>query len=148
MKPGLSLLFLCTVCLIDPVIWIVNAQTNSSSPPGTYRLLEGSYLIDDCLICGRPTIIQPMRGSFELVLIEANPLLARYELRDLSFVAPSPGAAPYRLAGKGTWTIGGEVAVAQDMTLQVELTDPTDLKTNKVFTNDLRSVDRAWPIID
>ncbi len=148
MKPGLPLLLLWTVALIGPVIWPLNAQTNSPSPAWTYRLLEGSYLIDDCLPCARPTIMQPMRGSFTLVLTEDNPLLARYELRDLSFVAASPGAMPYRLVGRGTWTIGGEVGVLQDMTLEVGLTDPSALTTNKVFTNDVRTIDRAWPIID
>ena len=33
-------------------------------------LLEGSYLIDDCPACGRPTILQPMRGSFDLLALD------------------------------------------------------------------------------
>ena len=148
MKLPASLRIAWTVFLIGPVVSTVEAQTNAAGGPWVYRLLAGSYLIDDCLPCARPTFMLPMQGSFTLILTEDNPLLARYELRDLSFVAASPGAAPYRLAGKGSWTMGGEVAVLQDMTIQVELTDPTDLTTNKVFTNDVRSVDRAWPIID
>ncbi|MDH4241043.1 MAG: hypothetical protein OEW48_15910, partial [Phycisphaerae bacterium] len=32
-----------------------------------YRLVEGSTLVDDCTICGRPTIQIPIRGSFWLI---------------------------------------------------------------------------------
>ena len=127
MKLPASLRIAWTVFLIGPVVSTVEAQTNAAGGPWVYRLLAGSYLIDDCLPCARPTFMLPMQGSFTLILTEDNPLLARYELRDLSFVAASPGAAPYRLAGKGSWTMGGEVAVLQDMTIQVELTDPTTI---------------------
>ena len=37
-----------------------------------YTLLEGITISDDCLICGRPTIIRALRGTFELALLEEN----------------------------------------------------------------------------
>src|SRR2546430_880420 len=75
-----SLRIVCTVFLIGAVVSPVEAQTNAAGGPWVYRLLEGSYLIDDCLPCARPTFMLPMRGSFTLILTEDNPLLARYEL--------------------------------------------------------------------
>jgi len=126
----------------------LGAQANATGIDWQYRLLEGSTLVDDCLICARPTILQPMRGSFRLVLIENTPLFSRYALRDVSFLAGSPTNEAYSVVGAGTYQIGGEVAVLQDMTLQVVLSDPNNVTTNKEFTNDVRTIDRAWPIID
>src|SRR3989442_5667566 len=124
------------------------AQTTATALDWQYRLLEGSTLVDDCLICARPTILQPMRGSFRLVLIEDVPPFTRYELREISFQAGSSTNAPYTVLGGGTYQISGEVAILQDMTLQVGLSDPNNVTTNKVFTNDVRTIDRAWPLID
>jgi len=124
------------------------AQTNATTLHWQYRLLEGSTLIDDCLICARPTILQPMRGSFRLVLIEDIPPFTRYELREISFLAGSSTNATYTVLGGGTYQISGEVAVLQDMTLEVGLSDPNKVTTNKVFTNSVRTIDLAWPIID
>src|SRR5205085_912121 len=49
-----------------------------------YRLIEGSYFVDDCLICDHPLIMEPLRGSFELVLIDNNSPVSRYILRDIN----------------------------------------------------------------
>src|SRR2546427_13244771 len=95
------------------------AQTNASGLQWQYRLVEGSTLVDECLICARPTILQPMRGSFRLVLIDDIPPFTRYELRDISFQAGSSTNATYAILGEGTYQISGEVAVFQDMRLQV-----------------------------
>jgi hypothetical protein len=124
------------------------AQTNASALQWQYRLLDGSTLIDDCLICARPTILQPLRGGFRLVLIEDIPPFTRYELREISFLAGSSTNPTYTVLGEGTYQISGEVAVFQDLTLQVGLSDPNNVTTDKVFTNDVRTIDRAWPIID
>src|SRR5437899_3367261 len=102
------------------------AQTNATGIQWQYRLLEGSTLIDDCLICARPTILQPMRGSFRLVLLQDFPPFTRYELREISFLAGSSNNATYKVLGEGTYQISGEVAVLQDMTLQVGLSDPNN----------------------
>jgi len=124
------------------------AQTNASALEWHYRLLEGSTLLDDCLICARPSILQPLRGSFRLVLIEETPAVTQYALRDISFLAGSSTNATYTIQGEGTYQISGAVAVFQDMTLRVDLSDPNNVTTNKVFTNEVRTVNRAWPIME
>src|SRR5881394_8476 len=113
-----------------------------------YRLLDGSTLLDDCLICARPTIQQPVRGTFRLVPISDIPPFAHYELRYVSFVAGSPANGSYSILGGGTYQIGGAVALLQDLTLEVRLSDPNQVTANKVFTNEVRTIDHAWPIID
>ena len=52
-----------------------------------YTLLEGSYFVDDCLVCGRPTILLPMRGTFELVLQQNTAPYTEYAVRCLNFTA-------------------------------------------------------------
>jgi len=124
-----------------------SAQIPSNGQIWKYVLLEGSYLTDDCPVCGRPTILQPMRGSFDLLALDNNPLFSRYELRNISFSAGSKTTIEYRVTGGGIYRIGGEVAVLQDLTLQVSIDNGF---TNKpcFFTNQLDSIGRPWPMIE
>ncbi len=64
-----------------------------------YSLVEGSFLIDDCLICGRPTIMQPLRGTFELVPVQITPPYSKYLIRDINFVAGSGTSLERRITG-------------------------------------------------
>ena len=88
------------------------AQSLDPGAVWSYTLLEGSYLIDDCPICGRPTILMPLRGTFNLVFLDEDPLFSHYEVRDIRFLANLAGR-DYRVKGHGTYTIGGEVALVQ-----------------------------------
>lgn len=124
------------------------AQAEVPGRTWTYRLLEGSFLLDDCLICGRPSIQQPLRGGFTLVLATNTPVSSSYELQDIRFMAGNSSLGTTTLAGQGTWRISGEVAVSQEMTLEGNLTDPATNTQAKVFTNDVKTVGRAWPILD
>ena len=120
------------------------AQLPTTNQPWAYVLVNDSSLIDDCPICARPTIVEPMRGTFQLRRLEENPLRARYALEDIHFAA---GNRPYRVTGGGTFEIGGEVAVTLQMSLQLQIDDGS---TNKAcyFTNSTTTVDRPWPMMD
>ena len=108
-----------------------------------YTLIEGSTLLDDCLICGRPTILYPMRGTFSLVPIDANPLFARYRMTNIAFTANRGGVEQTDISGTGLFQIGGEVAVVQEMELSLKL------GTNSLnFTNDDRVATRLFPLIE
>ncbi|HZJ14092.1 MAG TPA: hypothetical protein VFD27_03535 [Chthoniobacteraceae bacterium] len=121
-------------------------QTTAPSRAWNYVLLEGSELTDDCLICGRPTISAPMRGSFRLRLLEVNPLFARYAVEDLKFFAGSAGGLQYRVTGSGTYQFGGEVALQQEMALQVVIDDGYTARPAS-FDSGLVFVSRPWPMI-
>ena len=82
-----------------------------------YTLLEGSTLLDDCLICARPTIVYPLRGTFSLVPLDANPLFTRYRMTNIALTANRGGAEQRDVAGTGLFQIGGEVAVVQELSL-------------------------------
>lgn len=109
----------------------------------TYRLVEGSTLTDDCPVCDRIALIRPLRGSFTLVLHETNPLFSQYELKGVNFEVGSGTNRTYAIAGKGTYQLGGEVAVLQDMTLEGQMNGQP-----VYFTNTVRTVARLWPVLE
>jgi hypothetical protein len=122
----------------------VSAQAPTSHPSWTYLLLEDSSLLDDCPICDRISMPVPMRGTFNLRLIEETPISSRYVMEDLQWTA---GERPYRVAGGGTLEIGGEVAVTLQMSLQVQIDDGSTNQDCRL-TNTTWTLDRPWPMMD
>ena len=122
------------------------AQSSTPSTRVTYSLLEGSYFIDDCLVCGRPTILQPLRGTFDLVLVQNTPPYIKYAVRNIDFVASAGSSWERRITGEGTYVRFEEFANLQDMTLAVQVKDSY---TNKLafFTNNTRVVEVPFPLI-
>jgi hypothetical protein len=112
----------------------------------TYTLLDGSHFLDECLICDRPTILQPMSGTFDLVLIQNTSPYIKYAVRNVEFTASPAGAGETRITGGGTYVRFEELALLQDMDLAVQVKDAF---TNQpaFFTNDTRAVDKPFPLI-
>ena len=110
-----------------------------------YTLIEGSRLIDDCPVCDRPVIPVPIRGRFDLTLLEENPLFSRYRIENLQF-HDQGGGTLYKVTGQGTYQIGGEVALTQELVLETFIDDGT---TNApvFFTNATSTVARWWPML-
>jgi hypothetical protein len=110
-----------------------------------YQLIEGSDLVDECLICGRPTIQWPMRGSFQLRTLEATPIRTRYALENINFHAGAAGNE-YFFTGSGTLELSGQLAVRQ--TVRLDGVMKMSSQTNEVhFTNETSSPTRLWPMI-
>lgn len=107
-----------------------------------YQLLEGSFSADDCLLCGRPTINIPMRGSFMLRRIAATPQATRYVIENASFKAGDS----YSFTGSGTYETTGDFVIRQTMTLVGDLTTPSGTK-NSTFTNQSSTITRRWPML-
>jgi hypothetical protein len=84
-----------------------------------------------------------MRGTFNLRLLAINTLFARYALEDINFTSSSQR---YTVKGSGTFQIGGEVALRQEMFLQVHIDDGV---SNRLcyLTNASAAVDRSWPMM-
>lgn len=112
----------------------------------TYTLLQDSQLTDDCPICDRIPIVVPLRGKFELRLLEETLLFARYAVENMELVASEPSGPTYKVTGQGTYQVGGEVAVVQEMLLEVQIDNGAD-KTLCYLTNEIGMVQRPWPMI-
>src|SRR6185436_9858286 len=100
-----------TACLV-----LSTARAATPEPAMRYQLLEGSFLMDDCLICGRPSFNIPMRGSFFLRRIAVGPLATDYAVENADFQA-----ADYSFKGNGTYRLGGDFVLTQTMTLNGDL---------------------------
>jgi hypothetical protein len=111
-----------------------------------YTLLSGSELTDDCPVCGRPTIVAPMTGTFRLRFLDQNPLVTRYRIEAISFHAGNPGGVQYSVSGSGNYQVGGEVAVAQDIFLDVAINNGF-ANTRALCVNTERIVSQPWPRI-
>jgi hypothetical protein len=122
----------------------VVAQTNA--PPQKYTLLTGSQLIDDCPICGRPTILAPMTGTFYLHVLDQNPLFTRFELLNIFFHAGTNPGPEYKVIGSGIYQVGGEVAVVQNLFLDVEINNGFT-NTEALCANINTGVHVSWPKI-
>jgi hypothetical protein len=140
-------ILLCGVSLL----WGGTGQAQTASPgqSWTYRLLEGSTFYHNCPVCGPPIILQPMRGTFDLVLLEDTGTLTRYALSNVSFTASNNAAGkPDRLVGEGTYTLRspGPAKPTTEMTLQTSINDSTNTFVFTIDTNE-PVVDRAWPVL-
>ena len=133
------------VCLLAWVSALIPAPAQVASRL-TYTLLEGSYFVDDCLICERPTIQLPMRGTFDLVLQQNTPPYTQYAIRNLDFTAGVGTSLQKRITGDGTYTRFEEFAILQDMTLATQVRNTW---TNRAayFTNNARMVQQPFPLI-
>ncbi len=112
-----------------------------------YTLLPSSKLTDECPICGRPPLVVPARGSFLLRLIEENHLFSTYAIEDISIVAGDLWAKTYKVRGKGTYRVGGEVAVLQDMSLEVWINNGSE-DDLCYLANKSPTVTRGWPLVE
>jgi hypothetical protein len=111
-----------------------------------YTLLPGSELIDDCPICGRPTITVPMTGTFRLRFLDQNPLVAHYRIEAISFHAGGTNGPEYWISGSGTYQNGGEVAVNQDIFLDATINNGFTNMSVRCVNSD-RMVTQQWPRI-
>ena len=139
------------LCRIAAAFWILVcallsasfAQTSNRAPCTVrYTLLEGSYFVDDCLICARPTIQLPLRGTFDLLPVQDAGTYIEYAVQNIDFTAGAGSGLERHITGKGTYVRFEEFALLQDMKLAVEIKDNY---TNKpaYFTNSTSEIGRA-----
>ena len=124
----------------------VVAQPMQAGSLWSYVLVDGSQLVDDCPICDRVPIVKPMRGTFQLRLSEQGPLFVTYALENIVFTAGDTNDLNYKVVGKGTYRIGGEVAVLQDLFLEVSVDNGFTNQPCR-FTNAISPVARLWPML-
>ncbi len=135
--PGL----LRTCVLLFPLVVRPGISSGQDFSQAQFRLLGGSLLTEGCLPCAGPTVVQSLRGTFELVFLESNPLVTTYAVTNLQFT--TMGAVSRTLTGYGLYTTGGEVAIQQQMTLLLSRdgAEPVEI------SNEVAGTDKAMPLI-
>ena len=138
--------FVCLLCRVFLGAGQANAQTADQPTVVSYTLLDGSYLVDECLICGRPTIQQPLRGTFDLVLVQDAGSVIKYEVRNIDFTASPAWAGEVHITGNGTYERFEEFALLQSMELTTLVKDANGSRPAH-FEEDNRSVEVPFPLI-
>lgn len=133
------------------LLWFLTAgaafsQTPSSDTVWKYQLLPGSQLTDYCSICGRPDILLPLRGTFELRSLGQGPLAANYAIENVAFEAGWEGGPHYHLAGSGSYQVSGEVALVQQWLMNLTVRNAAG-EQQCGFTNSAAPVARRWPML-
>ncbi len=124
-------------------IWLATSCGFAQTP---YVLVSGSQLTDDCPICGRPPITVPLIGSFDLQLSQQTPLETFYDLTNISFRSGATSGLPYQVFGSGTYQVGGEVALSQQLFLDTEITNGFS-GVHALCTSTNAPVTQSWPKI-
>ena len=132
--------------LIASALFVIVPEQRVAGQTSAYALLSGSDLTDDCLICDRLSLPIPLQGTFELLLLDSNPLSTRYQLTNISFRTTGTNGRTYEVKGGGIYQVGGEVALRQDLTLDVQINDGFT-NSSCLFTNAQPQVKSPWPEI-
>lgn len=139
-------LWFTVVCVLLLRFAATLAQGAANEGAWKYTLLDGSTLLDDCPICGRPSIAIPLRGTFELNEIPSPAPLRRYEIRGVDFVAANGSGREYRLKGTGTYEVMEEFAIIQRLRLDLVVDD--SFTTTEVRTGGNDGIPgRLWPMM-
>src|SRR5262249_8253595 len=110
---GLLCLYAAPVC----------SQTTISAPQEQlYRLTQGSRFQDGCFApCLCPVQLQGgLIGTFRMTPAPPDPLYRVFTIQDLNWFVPEYG---YWVTGSGTYKIGGEVALTQELALDLQVAD-------------------------
>jgi hypothetical protein len=145
----MSVKALCRVILVLALSLPLTTAEAQGAPEGSswrYTLVHGSELLDDCPVCDRLSLPIPLRGTFDLRLIQANPLFATYALENIALAAGSTNSRLYQVTGKGTLVIGGELAVLQTVSMELAIDDGWGV-TTCYLTNGPAPTSRRWPML-
>lgn len=91
-----------------------------------YTLAPGSTFqkvcIAPCPCAYPPALPEVLTGTFLLVLAGSDPLFTNYQLNEIFWTAlDSNGGISHQITGQGTYKLGGEVAVTQQLTLDLSI---------------------------
>jgi hypothetical protein len=107
---------------------VLGAARSNAQASVFYRLDAGSdffheFCVGGCA-CPYHAVNAPLTGAFTLTFVESDPLFDHYVVTGLSWVADVPTGFT-RISGGGTYRIGGEVAVQQQLQLDLMSNDGT-----------------------
>ncbi len=114
------------------------AQIDLSNRTIHYTLLNGSYILDDCLICGRPSIFVPIHGGFDVQFGgDTNSLVVTNLAFEGSNYTSSDGHGTAQMTSNGS---------QQDWHLEITINNGFAIEARS-YTNVTMDVTRPLPMI-
>lgn len=113
-----------------------------------YTLLGDSVIIEDCQICGRPLIPQPLRGTFSIEITNQNPISTQFAIKDVNFYSGTADDPLYLATGEGKGEIFGEVALIQRIILNLTIYRKYNPPRQLTFTNTTPSMVFTPPMVN
>jgi hypothetical protein len=121
------------------------AQTNVQ-PPVVYKLDNGSAFQRGCFPpCDCPIGVKmPVRGTFLLTPVRSDPLFQYFAVTNVKWAVTDTEGSVLRINGSGTFKIGGEVAVTEELSLDLVVgSDPS-----QHFDSGLVAPSVQFPLLD
>ena len=109
------------VVTLAAAVGAVRAQTDlATTSTGIYRLDKGSTFQRGCFEpCLCPILAEvPVRGTFNLIPTGFDGLYQNYKITDINWTV-SLGNPELRITGSGTYRVGGEFAILQELSLDL-----------------------------
>jgi hypothetical protein len=105
-------------------VFAVNASPAPEAAIQPYELLSGSTFQRGCFPPCQCAVgpQQPLSGDFVLVKLPPNPLFQQFAVVNINWMA-APPLASIPIHGVGFYKVGGEVAVQQEMSLELAVDD-------------------------
>jgi len=97
---------------------------STAPPPVVYELMKESSYVSGCFPpCACPiTAEQPIRGTFTLARTGSDPLFTNYAVGNIRWMVMQ-GDVLLPITGSGTYRVGGEVAMMQQLALDLRIGD-------------------------
>jgi len=104
-------------------VFLVDASPVPRDQIHPYALSPESTYVQGCFApCSCPLRApEPIRGTFALVDLGQDPLFAEFAVVNVDWLVGDPSGTPVR--GPGTYRVGGEVAVRQQLSLSLRVGD-------------------------
>jgi hypothetical protein len=121
------------------------AEAQVTARPVLYRLESGSSFSRGCYppcLCAIFTT-EDIRGTYRLAFDHEDPLFKWYRVENVNWVV-TLGGVDTRITGSGTYRVGGEVAVLQQLTLTLKVGD----EQPQAFDSGLVPGDSSFPEIN
>ena len=120
-KPLVVMLFGLTLIGVSALLRVATAEAQPDpSKASTYELGSDSRFMWGCFgPCACPVLYsQPLTGTFELKYVSSDPLFNNYTVSNVRWDFPD-GSSNQIIRGAGTYRVGGEFAVQQQMILDL-----------------------------
>ncbi len=109
-----------------------------------YRLVEGSTLTEHSEFADKPSIQIPISGYFWLKQLPSDPLFSNYAVNRMKIQSTDSTTLSYTGSLNGTFRIGGEVALLQQMVLKGTINKSKDL----LLDSGLQTININFPWIE